>query len=112
MLQLTPCTFPSSLVVLALLSRPRRTRCDSIQQIQQVQFCFISVPDPRLRITGILRLSCTYQVSLGNGGLVFALQTIIFDDFQIWEGWCAPAKEPFSQTIVKPVPKWEGMREG
>lgn len=39
-----------------------------------------------------------------------ALQTIVFDDFQVWEGRCPPDKEPFSQTLVKPVAKWKGMR--
>lgn len=34
------------------------------------------------------------------------VQTILFDDIQVWEGRCAPENEPFSQTVVKPIPEW------
>ena len=37
------------------------------------------------------------------------LQTIVFDDIQVWEGRCAPENEPFPQTVVKPLPEWDGM---
>eukprot|EP00892_Ulva_mutabilis_P008553 jgi/Ulvmu1/606/UM001_0614.1 len=37
-------------------------------------------------------------------------ETIDFDDFQIWEGRCAPMDEPFSQKLTKPVPIWPAMR--
>jgi hypothetical protein len=38
------------------------------------------------------------------------LQTIMFDDFQVWEGRCPPEDEPFSQNLIKPKPEWASMR--
>ena len=39
------------------------------------------------------------------------VQTIIFDDFQVWEGLCPPDSEPFSQTLVTHTPEWSGMKQ-
>jgi hypothetical protein len=39
------------------------------------------------------------------------LQTILFDDFQVWEGRCTPDKEPFSQKIFQTLPEWPGMKK-
>ena len=39
------------------------------------------------------------------------MQTIIFDDFQVWEGLCPPDKEPFTQTLITHVPEWNGMKQ-
>lgn len=38
------------------------------------------------------------------------LQTIDFDDFQIWEGNCPPMDEPFVQEVTYPVPVWPNMK--
>lgn len=38
------------------------------------------------------------------------LQTIRFDDFQVWEGRCTPEDEPFTQALSLPKPTWDNMR--
>lgn len=38
------------------------------------------------------------------------MQTIDFDDFQIWEGKCAPTEEPFDQEVTHPTPVWPNMK--
>lgn len=37
-------------------------------------------------------------------------ETIRFDDFQVWEGKCTPADEPFTQELTLPKPTWDNMR--
>jgi hypothetical protein len=38
------------------------------------------------------------------------LQYILFDDFQIWEGRCAPGKEPFASEVQPVVASWPELR--
>lgn len=40
-----------------------------------------------------------------------ALQTIIFDEFKIWEGRCGPGHETPGQIVAKPDPVWEGIKK-
>ena len=39
------------------------------------------------------------------------MQTIVFDDFGIWDGRCTPADEPFSTDLAPvPPPAWPTLR--
>jgi hypothetical protein len=38
------------------------------------------------------------------------VQTIQFDNFQIWEGRCPPEEEPFDQQLTKVLPIWPELR--
>lgn len=38
------------------------------------------------------------------------VQTIDFDDFQIWEGKCSPMDEPMDQELTHPTPMWPNMK--
>jgi hypothetical protein len=37
------------------------------------------------------------------------VQTIRFDDFQVWTGKCAPEDEPFPNVVTFPKPVWPSM---
>jgi hypothetical protein len=38
------------------------------------------------------------------------VQTILFDNFQIWEGRCIPEEEPFAGEITPITPEWPELR--
>lgn len=42
--------------------------------------------------------------------MLLRVQTIRFDDFQVWEGMCAPENEPFAKELFKPSPEWPSMQ--